>query len=69
MTIQQDARSADEEAEVIDQQQAELLAYITDVLNTIATGDEEKDQQAIEAVADNVHSKAVNIHEEFVYHL
>ena len=46
----------------VEKQQAELLGYICEILCTISTGDEEKDFESIEVVADSVHAKAESLH-------
>ena len=46
----------------VEKQQAELLGYISEILCTISTGDEEKDFESIEVVADSVHAKAESLH-------
>ena len=43
----------------MEEKNAELLQYISEMVLIISTGDEEADQASIELVAESIHSRAV----------
>ena len=48
-----------------EEQQMELLEYISEMLNMISSGDDTIDAASIEVVADTVHARAVQLHAEY----
>ena len=45
------------------------MAYVGNMLSIITTGDEVKDMESIDVVADSVHARAMDIHQEYLKHL
>ena len=48
-----------------EEQQMELLEYISEMLNLISSGDDTVDAASIEVVADTVHARAIQLHAEY----
>ena len=48
--------------DAISPEEAELQEYISEMLLLISSGDDEVDSANIELVADNIHTKAVEMH-------
>ena len=60
---------ASNDSDAISPEEAELQEYISEMLLLISTGDDEVDLANIELVADNIHTKAVEMHNQLKKHL